>query len=173
MTQNSSLRLNPIKIGSSVRKRPSHRPLKAAFYCSAELAFASLTGWAAEPATPSLAGSKPTIPRRVSQAAWFSAGSDPTRSRIIFQAATLRSPTGGGPIARETEHGGQKQIRCAADFCRGFMPTVCANRYTATDFCPASSSRLQRRQHRCSKRGSLLAASCRNKILSARASGRK
>jgi len=49
-------------------------------------------------------------------------------------------------MASETEHCGQKQIRCAADFCRGRMPTVCANIYTATDLCPASSSRLQRRQ---------------------------
>src|SRR5206468_6171750 len=31
----------------------------------------------------------------------------------------LRAPSGGGPIAKETEHCGQKQIHCAADFCRG------------------------------------------------------
>src|SRR5580658_40702 len=31
------------------------------------------------------------------------------------------------------------------------MPTVCANIYTATDLCPASSSRLQRRQYKFSK----------------------
>jgi 8-oxo-dGTP pyrophosphatase MutT (NUDIX family) len=43
-------------------------------------------------------------------------------------------------------------MRCAADFWRGLTPTVCANRYTATDFCPASSSRLQRRQYKLSKR---------------------
>lgn len=53
-------------------------------------------------------------------------------------------------MARETEHCGQKQIRCAVDFCRGRMPTVCANIYTATDLCPASSSQLQRKQRRCS-----------------------
>src|SRR5208283_5342360 len=49
------------------------------------------------------------------------------------------------------EHCGQKQIRCAGDFWRGLTPTVCAKRYTATDFCPASSSRLQRRQYKLSK----------------------
>ena len=54
-------------------------------------------------------------------------------------------------MASETEHCGQKQIRCADDFCRGRTPTVCANVYTATDFCPDSSSRLQRRQYKCSK----------------------
>jgi hypothetical protein len=37
-------------------------------------------------------------------------------------------------------------MRCAPDFCRGFTPTVCANIYTATDLCPASISRLQRKQ---------------------------
>jgi len=107
----------------------------------------------------SLAGSNPTIPRRLSQAAWFRAGSAPTSSRIIFHAAMLSAPSGGGPIARETEHWGQKQIRFAADFCRGLTPTVCANMYTATDLCPASISRLQRRQNRFSK-GSFLAAGC-------------
>jgi hypothetical protein len=54
-------------------------------------------------------------------------------------------------MASDTEHCGQKQIRRAADFCRGLIPTVWANRYTATDFSPASSSRLQRRQNRFSK----------------------
>lgn len=54
-------------------------------------------------------------------------------------------------MARETEHCGQKQIRWAADFWRGLIPTVCANIYTATDLCPASSSRLQRRQYKLSK----------------------
>jgi hypothetical protein len=107
----------------------------------------------------SLAGSKPTIPRRLSQAAWFRDGSAPTSSRIIFHAAILSAPSGGGPIARETEHWGQKQIRFAADFCRGLTPTVWANMYTATDLCPASISRLQRRQNRFSK-GSFLAAGC-------------
>jgi len=63
----------------------------------------------------------------------------------------LSAPSGAGPIASETEHCGQKQIRCAEDFWRGFTPTVCANKYTATDFCPASISRLQRRQYRLSK----------------------
>lgn len=55
-------------------------------------------------------------------------------------------------MARETEHCGQKQIRCAEDFCRGLIPTVCANIYTATDLCPTSISRLQRRQNKFSKR---------------------
>jgi len=54
-------------------------------------------------------------------------------------------------MARDTEHCGQKQMRCAEDFCRGLMPTVCANIYTATDLCPTSISRLQRRQYRFSK----------------------
>jgi hypothetical protein len=63
----------------------------------------------------------------------------------------LSAPSGAGPIARDTEHCGQKQIRCAEDFWRGLTPTVCAKRKTATDFCPASSSRLQRRQYRLSK----------------------
>jgi hypothetical protein len=49
-------------------------------------------------------------------------------------------------MASDTAHCGQKQILCAFDFCRGFTPTVCANMYTATDLCPASISRLQRRQ---------------------------
>jgi hypothetical protein len=110
-------------------------------------------------ASLSLAGNRPTIPRRLSQAAWFRAGSAPTSSRIIFHAAILSAPSGGGPIARDTEHCGQKQIRLAADFCRGLTPTVWANMYTATDLCPASISRLQRRQNRFSK-GSFLAASC-------------
>ena len=30
-------------------------------------------------------------------------------------------------MARDTEHCGQKQMRCAEDFCRGLIPTVCAN----------------------------------------------
>src|SRR6266566_9492495 len=98
-----------------------------------------------------VADSKPTTPRKVSHAAWFSAGSELTRSRIIRQATMLSAPSGGGPIAKQTEHCGQKQIRCAADFCRGLTPTVCANIYTATDLCPASSSRLQRRQCRFPK----------------------
>jgi hypothetical protein len=54
-------------------------------------------------------------------------------------------------MARETEHWGQKQIRRAVDFRRGLTPTVCANMYIATDFCPASSSRLHRRQYKFSK----------------------
>ncbi len=56
------------------------------------------------PSVPVAAGSKPTIPRRLSQAAWFSAGSAPTRSRIMFHAARLSAPSGGGPMASETEH---------------------------------------------------------------------
>src|SRR5438034_6398268 len=115
-----------------------------------------------EPSSVPVADSKPTTPRKVSHAAWFSAGSELTRSRIICQATMLRAPSGGGPIAKETEHCGQKQIRCAADFCRGLTPTVRANIYTATDLCPASSSRLQRRQCRFPK-GLFLAASSRQK----------
>jgi hypothetical protein len=49
-------------------------------------------------------------------------------------------------MASDTEHWGQKQMRCAMDFCRGLTPTVWANMYMATDLCPGSSSRLQRRQ---------------------------
>jgi hypothetical protein len=30
-------------------------------------------------------------------------------------------------MAKDTEHCGQKQIRCAVDFCRGLIPTVCVN----------------------------------------------
>jgi hypothetical protein len=58
----------------------------------------------------------------------------------------LSAPSGGIPIASDTAHCGQKQILCAPDFCLGFTPTVCANMYTATDLCPASISRLHRRQ---------------------------
>jgi len=115
-----------------------------------------------------VAGSKPTTPRKVSHAAWFSAGSELTRSRIICHATMLSAPSGGGPIAKETEHCGQKQIRCAADFCRGLTPTVCANIYTATDLCPASSSRLQRRQCRFPTGFFLAASSREEKILSSR-----
>jgi 8-oxo-dGTP pyrophosphatase MutT (NUDIX family) len=56
-------------------------------------------------------------------------------------------------MASETEHCGQKQIRCAEDFCRGLTPTVCAKRKTATDFCPVSNSRLQRRQYKPFSKG--------------------
>src|SRR4029077_16006716 len=91
------------------------------------------------------------MPCRVSQAASVRAGSAPTMSRIICQAARLSAPSGAGPMASETEHCGQKQMRCAEDFWRGLTPTVCANKYTATDFCPVSSSRLQRRQYKLFK----------------------
>jgi len=37
------------------------------------------------------------------------------------------APSGESPSASETEHCGQKTIRCAVDFCRGLIPTVCAN----------------------------------------------
>lgn len=121
-----------------------------------------------EPSSVPVAGSKPTTPRNVSHAAWFSAGSELTRSRIICHATMLSAPSGGGPIAKETEHCGQKQIRCAADFCRGLTPTVCANIYTATDLCPASSSRLQRRQCRFPTGFFLAASSPEEKILSSR-----
>jgi hypothetical protein len=103
-----------------------------------------------EPSVP-VAGSKPKTPLRFSQAAWFRAGSEPTRSRIMSQAARLRAPSGGGPMARETEHCGQKEMRWAVDFWRGLIPTVCANIYSATDLWPGSSSRLQRRQCMFSK----------------------
>lgn len=97
-------------------------------------------------------GNKPSsMPCRLSHAASVKAGSAPTMSRIICHAARFSAPSGAGPMASDTEHCGQKLIRCAADFCRGLTPTVCANRYTATDFCPASSSRLQRRQNKFSK----------------------
>lgn len=105
----------------------------------------------AAPVVPVAGSRPPSIPCRLSHAASVSAGSAPTRSRIICHAARLSAPSGAGPIASETEHCGQKQMRCAEDFWRGLTPTVCANRKTATDFCPASSSRLQRRQYRLSK----------------------
>ncbi len=133
----------------------------------------ALTDCPTESTAASLVCSKPTVPRSVSQAARFSAGSDPTSSRIICQAAMLRAPSGAGPIARETEHGEQKQIRRAADFCRGLIPTVCANMNTPTDLCPVSSSRWQRRQLKCSKGPSSWWPFARNKILSLRASGHK
>ena len=108
--------------------------------------YAPARGGSAAPPVP-VAGSKPcSMPCRLSHAASVSAGSAPTMSRIICQAARLSAPSGAGPMASETEHCGQKQMRCAEDFWRGLTPTVCANRYTATDFCPASISRLQRRQ---------------------------
>ena len=90
-------------------------------------------------------------PCRLSQAASVRDGSAPTISRIICQAARLSAPSGAGPMASETEHCGQKQMRWAEDFCRGLTPVVCANTNTATDFCPASISRLQRRQYKLSK----------------------
>lgn len=77
----------------------------------------------------------------------------------MSHAAMLSAPSGGSPIAKDTEHCGQKLMRGAADFCRGFTPTVCANMYTATDFCPGSISRLQRRQRRFCK-CAFRAASC-------------
>jgi hypothetical protein len=54
-------------------------------------------------------------------------------------------------MANDTEHCGQKQILRDDDFCRGRTPVVCANRNTATDFSPASSSRLHRKQKGWSK----------------------
>src|SRR5689334_21389986 len=88
-----------------------------------------------------------TIPCMLSHAASVRDGSPPTMSRIICQAARFKAPSGGGPMANDTEHCGQKQIRLAEDFCRGLIPTVCANRYTATDLLPGVISRLQRRQY--------------------------
>jgi hypothetical protein len=72
------------------------------------------------------AGRNPSIPRKASQAAAVNAGSELTNSLIISHAAMLRAPSGGGPMASETEHCGQKQMRWAADFCRGRIPTVWA-----------------------------------------------
>src|SRR5258705_11234193 len=83
----------------------------------------------------------------------------------MFHAAKFSAPSGGGPIASETEHCGQKQIRWAADFCLGLIPTVWANMYTATDFWPTPSSRLQRRQHKFSKRSLPDGQRGQNKIL--------
>jgi hypothetical protein len=45
-------------------------------------------------------------------------------------------------------------MRCAADFCRGLIPTVCANIYTVTDLLPPEIARLQRKQYEVSKVGS-------------------
>src|SRR5579862_895342 len=64
----------------------------------------------------------------------------------MSQAAIFSAPSGGNPIASDTAHCGQKQIRFADDFCRGRTPTVCANMYTATDLSPDSISRRQRKQ---------------------------
>src|SRR5579872_2660008 len=69
----------------------------------------------------------PAIPRRLSHAASFSDGSALTNSRIISHATIFSAPSGGNPIASDTAHCGQKQIRCALDFCRGLTPTVCEN----------------------------------------------
>ena len=57
----------------------------------------------------------------------------------MSHAAMFSAPSGGIPIASDTAHCGQKQIRCAFDFCRGFTPTVWANIYTATDLFPIQS----------------------------------
>jgi len=76
-------------------------------------------------------------------------------------------------MASETEHCGQKHIRCADDFCRGLIPTVCANMYTATDLCPVSSSRLHRRQYKFSKVPFLADSCSQKKILWPYRAGRK
>jgi hypothetical protein len=73
-------------------------------------------------------------------------------SRIMFQATMFSAPSGAGPMARETEHCGQKQMRCAVDFCRGLIPTVWAN--IVTDLLPAEIARLQRRQYEVSNSSS-------------------
>src|SRR2546429_2388042 len=72
---------------------------------------------AGPPSVP-VAVSSPSTPRKVSHAAWFSAGSELTRSRIICQATMLRAPSGGGPIAKETEHCGAE----TNSLCRRFLP---------------------------------------------------
>lgn len=111
------------------RELPPRTPRKPARYSGSRVAQNSKYPSAGPRRTPSVpvAGSMPATPRRFSHAASVRAGSAPTMSRIICQAATLRAPSGGGPIAKETEHWGQKQIRCADDFCRGLTPTVWAN----------------------------------------------
>src|SRR5690242_19517583 len=76
-----------------------------------------------EPSPASPVPSKPTTPRKLSQAASFNEGSALTKSRIISHATIFNAPSGGRPIARETAHCGQKQIRFAEDFCRGLTPT--------------------------------------------------
>ena len=53
------------------------------------------------------------------------------------------------------------------------MPTVCANMYTATDLCPNSSSRLQRRQYKFSKVPFLAASSAERKYCRHGPVGRK
>jgi hypothetical protein len=63
-----------------------------------------------------VAGNHPVTFCRFSHAASVKAGSEVTMSRSICQAATFSAPSGGGPIANDTEHGGQKQILCADDF---------------------------------------------------------
>jgi hypothetical protein len=125
-------------------------PLAAAYLPYQNSKYPALGARRTIPSVP-VAGSKSATPRKSSHAASVIAGSAPTRSRIICQAATLSAPSGAGPIASETEHCGQKQILRAADFCRGRTPTVWANIYTATDLCPDSSDRLQRRQNKFSK----------------------
>jgi len=72
------------------------------------------------------AGRKPPIPRKASHAEAVNAGSELTNSLIICQAAMFRAPSGGGPMASETEHCGQKHMRWADDFWRGRIPTVWA-----------------------------------------------
>jgi len=110
-------------------------------------------GIGAGPSVP-VAGSSASeaVVCRFSHAASVKVGCAPTTSRIICHAAKLSAPSGAGPMASETAHCGQKQIRRADDFCRGRTPVVWANRNTATDFSPVSSSRLQRRQNGFSKR---------------------
>src|SRR5580692_2225249 len=61
-------------------------------------------------------GSRPMTPRRLSHAASLSEGSALTSSRIISHATIFNAPSGGMPIANDTAHCGQKQIRCAVDF---------------------------------------------------------
>jgi len=99
------------------------------------------------PSVPVAGSNASAFACRSSQAASVNVGCAPTRSRIICHAARFNAPSGAGPIASETAHCGQKQIRRADDFCRGRTPVVWAKRNTATDFSPASSSRLQRRQN--------------------------
>ncbi len=89
------------------------------------------------------------FPRRLSHAALFNDGSALTSPRIISHAAIFSAPSGGIPIASDTAHWGQKQTRCAPDFCRGFTPTVIANIYTETDLSPASICRRHRKQEIC------------------------
>ena len=69
----------------------------------------------------------------------------------MSQAAMFSDPSGASPIASDTEHCGQNEMRCADDFWRGLIPTVWANMYIDTNLLPGSSERSQRKQCGLSK----------------------